>query len=164
MLLHFERQLRWVAVHFVLEFESVVDFRQRLFVRKFHVHYGTDDLNDVSFIHKSLLATERHLRRGNLEQLGRDTGLTHLVVFEGKILDKLIRVIGGVLHRHHPRAVLGRARVEDHLENLVGNIIRKHHVENSSLHSAQKYNRASDRRLPQRPRLIPRASSANQNC
>src|SRR5205807_1443758 len=38
MLLHFERQLRWVAVHFVLNFEGVVDFRQRLFVRKFHIH------------------------------------------------------------------------------------------------------------------------------
>src|SRR5439155_6705712 len=53
MLLHFERQLCWVAVHFVLDFEGVVDFRQRLFVRKFHIHYGTDDLNYVSFIHKS---------------------------------------------------------------------------------------------------------------
>src|SRR6266567_1961355 len=55
MLLHFECQLRWVAVHFVLNFEGVVDFRQALFVRKFHIHYGTDDLNYVSFIHKSWL-------------------------------------------------------------------------------------------------------------
>jgi hypothetical protein len=54
MLLHFERQLRWVAIHLVLNFEGVVDFRQRLFVRKFHVHYGTDYLNYVSFIHKSV--------------------------------------------------------------------------------------------------------------
>ena len=53
MLLHFERQLCRVAVHFVLNFEGVVDFRQRLFVRKFHIHYGTDYLNYVSFIHKS---------------------------------------------------------------------------------------------------------------
>src|SRR4029077_15615414 len=53
MLLHFERQLRWVAVDFVLNREGVVDFRQRLFVRKFHVHHGTDYLNYISFIHKS---------------------------------------------------------------------------------------------------------------
>jgi hypothetical protein len=53
MLLHFKRQLGWVAIHFVLDFEGVVDFGQRLFVRKFHIHYGTDYLNYVSFIHKS---------------------------------------------------------------------------------------------------------------
>src|SRR4029077_615499 len=53
MLLHFERQLRWIAVDFVLNLEGVVDFRQRLFVRKFHVHHGTDYLNYISFIHKS---------------------------------------------------------------------------------------------------------------
>src|SRR5205823_6356649 len=55
MLLHFEGQLRWVAIHFVLNFEGVVDFRQGLFVWKFHVHYGPDYLNYVSFIHKSRL-------------------------------------------------------------------------------------------------------------
>src|SRR5437773_10949913 len=30
MLLHFERQHRWVDIHFILNFESVVDFLQRL--------------------------------------------------------------------------------------------------------------------------------------
>src|SRR5436190_5849969 len=130
MLLHFERQLRWVAVHFVLNFEGVVDFRQLLFVWKFHVHYGTDYLNYVSCIHKTSLTTECHLRCGDLEQLCCDAGLTHLVVFQGKVLDKLICIVGGVLHRHHSRAVLRRARVENHLKNLVGDIIRKHRIEN----------------------------------
>src|SRR5207302_3399780 len=53
MLLYFEREFVWVAVDFVLDFERAVDFRQFFYFRKFHVHYGTDYLNDVSFIHKS---------------------------------------------------------------------------------------------------------------
>src|SRR5207245_6873561 len=103
VLLHFERQLCWVAIHFIFNFESVVDFRQRLFVRKFHVHNGTDYLNYISFIHKTSLATERHLRRGDLEQLGGDAGLTHLVVFERAVLDELVRIIGAVFDRYHAR-------------------------------------------------------------
>src|SRR4030095_6262574 len=67
MLLHLERQLGWIAICFVLDFEGVVDFRQRLFVRKFHVHYGTDYLNYVASIHKSWLTTQCHLRCRDLE-------------------------------------------------------------------------------------------------
>ncbi len=52
MLLHFQRQLGWVAVDFVLDFERVIDSRAILFSAKLHVHDGTDDLNDISFIHK----------------------------------------------------------------------------------------------------------------
>ena len=129
MLLHFEGQLGRGCRSLRIRFRARCRFAAALFVRKFHVHHGTDDLNDISFIHKAVLTAERHLRGRDFEQLGRDAGLTHLVVFEGEILDELIRVIGGVLHRHHSRAVLGRARVEDHLENLIGDIIRKHHVE-----------------------------------
>ena len=70
------------------------------------------------------------MRCSNLEQLGCDAGLTHLVVFQSKVFDKLIRVIGGVLHRHHSRAVLGCARVENHLKNLVRDVIRKHRIKN----------------------------------
>src|SRR5207248_4953356 len=62
MLLHLESELGRVAVDFVLDLERVINFRQRFRVRKFYVHYGTDDLNDVSFIHKSYVTTERHLR------------------------------------------------------------------------------------------------------
>ena len=53
MLLHFEGQLCRVAIHFVVNFEGIVDFRQRLLVWKFDVNYGTDYLNYVSFIHES---------------------------------------------------------------------------------------------------------------
>ena len=53
MLLHFERELGRAAIDFVLDLERVVDSRQTLFVGEFDVHYGADDLNDISFIHKS---------------------------------------------------------------------------------------------------------------
>jgi len=52
MLLHFERELRWRAVDFVFQFKRVIDARQLGRVLEFHVHHGTDDLNDFSLIHK----------------------------------------------------------------------------------------------------------------
>ena len=52
VLLHFEGELGRGAVDFVFEFERVVDARQLGRVLEFHVHHGTDDLNDISFIHK----------------------------------------------------------------------------------------------------------------
>ena len=66
---------------------------------------------------------------GDFEQLCRNASLAHLVIFEGKILDELVRVVGRVFHRHHARAVLGSTRVEDHLENLILNVIRQHDIE-----------------------------------
>src|SRR3954470_8447934 len=51
MLLHFERQLSRVTTHLVLDFERVINVRQTFRVAKYHVHYGTDDLNNISFIH-----------------------------------------------------------------------------------------------------------------
>ena len=52
MLLHFQGELGRIAVHLVLEFEGVINSGHFLFAGKFHVHNRTDDLNDVSFIHK----------------------------------------------------------------------------------------------------------------
>ena len=52
MLLHFEGELGWVTADFVLDFEGVVDLREFFDLREFHVHDGTDDLNNVSFFHK----------------------------------------------------------------------------------------------------------------
>ena len=49
------------------QFRGRCRFSAASFVRKFHVHYGTDYLNYVSFIHKSSLTTECHLRCGDLE-------------------------------------------------------------------------------------------------
>jgi hypothetical protein len=53
MLLHFESQFGRGAVHLVFDFKRVVDPRQPCVAAKFHVHHGTDDLNDISFIHNS---------------------------------------------------------------------------------------------------------------
>ena len=52
MLLYFERELMWIAANVVFELERVIDSRQASLFRKFNVHYGTDNLNNVSFIHK----------------------------------------------------------------------------------------------------------------
>src|SRR5204863_6704068 len=52
VLLDFEGELGRVPVDFVFELERVVDARQLPGILKFHVHHGTDDLNDLSFIHK----------------------------------------------------------------------------------------------------------------
>ncbi len=38
-------------------------------------------------------------------------------------------VVGGVLHRHHPGAVLGGAGLEDHLVDLVVHVLRQDAVE-----------------------------------
>ena len=54
MLLHFEGELGRVAIDFVFDFKRVVDPRQFPLAAKFHVHHGTDDLNDISFIHNSV--------------------------------------------------------------------------------------------------------------
>src|SRR5215470_3845633 len=129
MLLYFEGQLCWVAIDFVFDFERVVDFRQFVFIREFHVYNGTNYLNDVSFIHKLWLTTQRHLRGGDLEQLRGNTGLTHLVVLQGQILDKLLSIIGSIFHRHHSSTMLRGARIQNHLENLKLNIVRQHNTE-----------------------------------
>src|SRR5207248_1408538 len=55
---HRRRAMDWVALRVVhratvINREIIVEFRQSLFVRKFHVLYGNDYLNYVSFIHKS---------------------------------------------------------------------------------------------------------------
>src|SRR5438045_9703428 len=52
MLLHFEGQFCRIAINFVRDFERVIDAGQFFSFRKFHVHNGTDDLSDVSLIHK----------------------------------------------------------------------------------------------------------------
>src|SRR4051812_48664358 len=61
---------------------------------------------------------ERDLRGGDFENFGGDGGLADLVVFEGQVLDELLGVVGRILHRDHPRAVLGGAAVVEHLINL----------------------------------------------
>jgi len=53
MLLDFESQLRRIAVDLVLDLERVINFRQTLIVGELDIHDRADDLNDVSFIHKS---------------------------------------------------------------------------------------------------------------
>jgi len=53
MLLYFERQFGRVAIDFVLDLERVIDFRQLRYVTKFHIDHRTDDLNNISCIHKS---------------------------------------------------------------------------------------------------------------
>src|SRR6266513_713381 len=52
MLLHSEGQLCRIAVDFVLDFERVIDTRQSFSFREFDVHNGSDDLSNVSCIHK----------------------------------------------------------------------------------------------------------------
>ena len=52
MLLHFEGELGRVAVHFVLDLERVVDAGQLAGVGEIHVDDGTDDLDNITSIHK----------------------------------------------------------------------------------------------------------------
>src|SRR5262249_9197769 len=129
MLLYFERQLRGVTIDFVVNFEGVVDLRQCFFIRKFHVHHGTNYLNYISFIHKTYLATKRHLRRGDFEQLRGNSSLTHLVVFQRQLLDKFLSVISGIFHSHHPGTVLRGPRIQNHLENQKLDVVRQYDAE-----------------------------------
>src|SRR5205814_10021993 len=50
-LLDYESERVRIAVDIVFELERIIDTRQLARVFKFHVHHGTDDLNDFSFIH-----------------------------------------------------------------------------------------------------------------
>ena len=52
MLLHFEGELGRVAVDLVFEFERVIDARELFGFIEIHVDDGTDDLDDVTCIHK----------------------------------------------------------------------------------------------------------------
>ncbi len=52
MLLHFEGELGRAAVHFILDLERVVDAREFSGVGEVHVDDGTDDLDDITCIHK----------------------------------------------------------------------------------------------------------------
>ena len=114
-------------------------------VAKFHVHHGTDYLNDISCIHDCELGTESHLRGGDFEQLGRDAGLAHLIVFERQVFDELMRVVRRVFHRDHARAVFRRAGVENHLVNLVLDVIRA--ACNRAPNSALGSNKISQHRI-----------------
>jgi hypothetical protein len=51
MLLHFESELGWVAVHFELDLERVVDTGQFPGIAEVHVDDGTDYLNDTTSVH-----------------------------------------------------------------------------------------------------------------
>src|SRR6476620_6812593 len=73
--------------------------------------------------------TDRHLGGRDFEKLSCDGSLSHLVVFECEILDKLLSVIGSVFHRHHAGTMLRSPRIKDHLEDLVLNVIGKHNVQ-----------------------------------
>src|SRR6185295_18159370 len=54
----------------------------------------------------------RRRSAGDLEQLLRDVSLPQLVVFEPQLPDHLGRTVGRPLHRHHPRALFARLRVQ----------------------------------------------------
>src|SRR5437762_14203442 len=53
VLLHFEGQLGRIAAHFVLDLERAMDFWEPRFIRELDVHHRTNDLNNISFFHKS---------------------------------------------------------------------------------------------------------------
>jgi len=53
MLLHFKSQLGRAAVDLEVDLERVINFRHAFLVGEFDVHDRPDNLNDISFIHKS---------------------------------------------------------------------------------------------------------------
>src|SRR3954447_15386340 len=60
----------------------------------------------------------------DLDHLARDVRLANLVVGEGQVLDELLRVLGGVLHRHHLRRVEARRQLERRLEDACRDVAR----------------------------------------
>src|SRR4029453_15054735 len=68
------------------------------------------------FMSSSLLERSTGLAAGDVEQFRGDASLAPRVVFERQVFDQTLRVVGGVLHRHHPRALLARFRVEENEE------------------------------------------------
>src|SRR5437870_5613867 len=60
----------------------------------------------------SLLLRERVGARDDFQDLLRDLGLARPVHREGQRVDQLARVLRGVPHRRHTRALLGRGRLE----------------------------------------------------
>src|SRR3954469_2346480 len=58
------------------------------------------------------------LTTGDLQQFFRDVALPQLVVFERQLLDQTLSAVGGVLHRHHARALLARLRIQQHVKEV----------------------------------------------
>src|SRR4029453_13295228 len=65
------------------------------------------------FMSSSLLERSTGLAAGDVEQFRGDASLAPRVVFERQVFDQTLRVVGGVLHRYHPRALLARLRVKE---------------------------------------------------
>src|SRR3954454_4899445 len=65
----------------------------------------------------------------DLDHLAGAVGLAGLVVREREVLDELLGVLGGVLHRDHPARLLARLRLEDGLEQARGDVARQEPVE-----------------------------------
>src|SRR5262245_27437839 len=65
-----------------------------------------------------LLPAEGVRAGGDIRDFARDLRLPRLVVRERQIRDKIARVLRRVPHRHHPRRVLGRDRLQDRLIEL----------------------------------------------
>src|SRR6188472_2806142 len=55
------------------------------------------------------ILSERLGARDDLDEFGGDRGLARAVVDDGQPVDHVAGVAGGVVHRAHPRALLGRA-------------------------------------------------------
>ena len=75
--------------------------------------------------------SEGELSRGNLENLVRNTGLTGRVVFECEILDQILCVVRGTLHRNHARTLLRCARRQLGLIDDVVDVGREDCIQNS---------------------------------
>src|SRR3954467_8548875 len=64
----------------------------------------------------SCVLTSASVRAGrDLDHLASDVGLSDLVVRERQVLDELLGVLGCVLHRDHPGALLARLALEHRL-------------------------------------------------
>src|SRR4030042_3314315 len=62
---------------------------------------------------------------GDVEQLLGNRVLARLVIGEGKVLHHVIGGVGGAAHGDHPRRLLTRALLQDHLVDLPLNVPRQ---------------------------------------
>src|SRR4030042_962448 len=62
---------------------------------------------------------------GDVEQLLGNRVLARLVVGQGKVLHHVIGGVGRPAHRYHPRRLLARALLQDHLVDLPLNVPRQ---------------------------------------
>src|SRR5262249_33436087 len=75
-------------------------------------------------------SSELRLTAGEVKQFLRDIALTLFVEFERQVLDQVVGVVCGILHRHHAGALLARLGIQQNPVKINVEVVRQEKVQN----------------------------------